>query len=321
MREKLGDALRGRSVLVTGGAGFIGSHIVRGALAAGARVRVIDDLSNSGSWRRLADVESDIECVQSSILDRETLHRAAEGVETIFHLAAAVSVPESVTDPLRYHVIDATGTLLVVEAARAAGVRQVIYSSTSALYGDAPEQPKRESFRATPMSPYGVAKYAGELYVNAYATLHGMQNICLRYFNVFGPGQDPKSQYGAAIPNIVSRIAAGERPIIYGDGEQTRDFCHVSNVVLANLLAAKATGLRGESVNVACGREIRLNDVVRIAKAALKSSVEPLYEAPRPGDIRTSFADIALAREVIGYEPTLHFEEGLKQTIPAYLAK
>ena len=314
-----GVELKSRNVLVTGGAGFIGSHVTQGALRAGAKVRVLDDLSGSGSWRRLTHVADDCERVEASILDADALNRACEGIDTIFHLAAAVSVPESVSRPMEYHATDATGTLCLLEAARRAAVRRIVYSSTSALYGDAPEQPKHESHRAMPTSPYGVAKYAGELYMGAYATLHGLETISLRYFNVFGAGQDPKSQYGAAIPNIVSRIASGQRPTIYGDGEQTRDFCHVDNIVFANLLAANAVGVKGDAVNVACGREVSLNELVRVTNRLVGKIVEPIYDPPRPGDIRVSYADISAAREVIGYAPLIHFDEALAKTLPSYM--
>jgi nucleoside-diphosphate-sugar epimerase len=240
------------------------------------------------------------------------------GVDVIFHLAARVSVAESVHEPMLYHEVDATGTLNVLEAARRAGVNRVVYSATSAAYGDDPEQPKRETMVPAPGSPYAVAKFAGECYVSAYARLHGMRNVSLRYFNVFGPGQNPKSQYGAAIPNIVSRMLRGERPTIYGDGEQTRDFCHVANVVRANLLAAESDRAAGQVVNVGCGVAISVNQIVRSVNAITGLNVQAEHVAPRPGEIRHSLADISAARELLGYEPVLMFEEGLAKAIEWY---
>jgi UDP-glucose 4-epimerase len=229
-------------------------------------------------------------------------------------------VPESVKRPGDYHEVDATGTLQLLEAAAAAAgdVRRFIYASTSAIYGDAPEQPKLESMRGLPISPYGIAKYAGELYVSAFAKLRNLQTISLRYFNVFGPGQDPKSQYGAAIPSIVSKIIADQRPVIYGNGQQTRDFCHVSNVVHANLLAADAPRLSGEVVNIGCGVRVSVNRIVQLANELLGKKVESIYESPREGDVMDSLADISAAKTVLGYEPIIHFDEGLRQSIDWY---
>jgi UDP-glucose 4-epimerase len=310
-----------RQCLVTGGAGFIGSHIARALLQRGDRVRVLDDLSGPKSWRRLEDVRGDVERVEGSILDGAAVERAISGVEVIFHKAALVSVPESVARPLDYHAADATATLQLLDAARRAGVGRVVYASTSAIYGDAPEQPKVESMRGVPLSPYGIAKYAGELYMTGFAKLHGLQTISLRYFNVFGPGQDPKSQYGAAVPSIISKILAGEPPTIYGDGEQTRDFCHVSNVVAANLLAADLPMAGGEVVNVGCGRRVTVNRIVSLANELLGTDVRPLYVPARAGDVRDSLADLTEARRVLGYEPVVHFDDGLKQSIDWYAAQ
>lgn len=311
------SSLSGQLALVTGGAGFIGSHIVRGLLQAGARVRVLDDLSGGKSWDRLVEFGDPVERIQGSLLDTRLLDQAVTGVHVIFHLAAKVSVPQSVIDPIGYHEVDATGTLLLLEAAKHRGVSRFVYSSTSALYGDAPEQPKHESHRALPISPYGVAKYTGELYVGAYAKLHAMQTCSLRYFNVFGPGQDPKSQYGAAIPNIVSSILRDEPPVIYGDGEQTRDFCYVQNVVHANLLAAQAD-VNGQAVNIGTGQQISVNDVVRTANRLLGKNVAPRHDPPRPGDIRVSYADISEAKRLLGYEPLVNFEDGMAKSIEWY---
>jgi nucleoside-diphosphate-sugar epimerase len=309
-----------RSTLVTGGAGFIGAHLVHALLARGDRVRVLDDLSGSGSWRRLEDVRGDIEAIEGSVLDPAAVRAAVNGIDVIFHHAALVSVPQSVEQPLEYHAVDATATLALLRAAREAGVARFIFASTSAIYGDAPEQPKQESMRGLPLSPYGIAKYAGELYTSMYARLHGLETISLRYFNVFGPGQDPKSQYGAAVPSIVSKILSGARPEIYGDGEQTRDFCHVSNVVHANMLAGDAATLSGAVVNIGCGRRVSVNGIVRIANELLGSDVKPLYQPARAGDVRDSLADISEAKRVLGYEPQMFFEAGLRESIAWYIA-
>ena len=307
-----------RLALVTGGAGFIGSHIAHTLLMRGYRVRVLDSLIGPGSWRRLADVLDSIEAVQGDIRDAQAVRAAVAGVDVIFHKAALVSVPESVKRPAEYHAVDATATLGLLEEAKSAGVQRVIYASTSAVYGESPEQPKVETMCGLPISPYGIAKYAGELYLTAFAKLYGMQTISLRYFNVFGPGQDPLSQYGAAVPSIVSKILTNEPPIIYGDGEQTRDFCHVSNVVHANLLAAEAKSLAGEVVNIGCGKRVSVNRIVELSNELLGKHVRSNFAPPREGDVRDSLADIAEARRVLGYEPITTFDVGLRESIKWY---
>jgi UDP-glucose 4-epimerase len=306
-----------RSALVTGGAGFIGHHLTHALVAKGVKTRVMDDLSR-GSLARLRDISSQIDFVEGSVLDSSKLKRALEGVEVIFHQAAWASVPQSVEMPLEYHEIDGTGTLKLLEAARQAGVRRVVYAASSSAYGEQPQLPKREDQLPAPISPYAVAKYIGELYLSVYAQLHGMETISLRYFNVFGPHQDPKSLYGAAIPAIVSRVVKGISPTIYGDGEQTRDFCYIDNVVNANLLAAQTPGLKGQVINIACGQRTTVNEIVRLANRFVGSDVKPTYAPPRPGDVRDSYADISLARELIGFEPKVFFEEGLKRWIEWY---
>jgi UDP-glucose 4-epimerase len=306
-----------KTALVTGGAGFIGHHITHALVAHGVKTKVIDDLSR-GTIARLNDIASQIEFVEGSILDDAKLQRAVSGVDVIFHEGAWASVPQSVEMPLEYHEIDATGTLKVLEAARKAGVRKVVYAASSSAYGEQPHLPKREDQLPAPISPYAVAKYVGELYLAVYAHLHAMETISLRYFNVFGPYQDPKSLYGAAIPAIVSRVIKGISPTIYGDGEQTRDFCYIDNVVHANLLAASTPGLKGQVINVACAERTTVNDIVRVANRLLGSDVKPTYAPPRVGDVRDSFADISLAKELIGYEPKIFFEEGMKRWIEWY---
>jgi UDP-glucose 4-epimerase len=306
-------------LLVTGGAGFIASHIAHALVARGHRVRVLDDLSGSGSWSRLDDLHDRIERVEGDLRDPAILDQVTLGCDAIVHHAATVSVPESVADPLRYHAVCATGTLHLLEAARRNKVTRFVYAGTSAAYGGSPVQPKVETMRPEPLSPYGVAKLAGEMYVTAYANLHQMKTITLRYFNVFGPGQNPRSQYGAAIPSIVTRILRGESPTIYGDGEQTRDFCFIENVVHANLLSLNAA-VKGEVVNIGCGKGVSVNSVVNESNRLLGTSVSATYAPARPGDVRHSLADISLAKRLLGYEPVVHFNEGLARSIRWYEA-
>lgn len=306
-----------RSALVTGGAGFIGHHITHALVARGVKTRVIDDLSR-GSVSRLKDIASQVDFVEGSILDSSKLTRALEGIDVIFHHGAWASVPQSVELPLEYNEIDGTGTLKLLEAARQVGVRKIVYAASSSAYGDQPQLPKREDQLPSPISPYAVAKYIGELYLTVYAQLHHMETISLRYFNVFGPHQDPKSLYGAAIPAIVSRVIKGISPTLYGDGEQTRDFCYIDNVVNANLLAASTPNLKGQVVNVACGQRVSVNDIVNIANKYLGTHVKPTYAPPRVGDVKDSWADISLAKETIGYQPKIFFEEGLHRWIDWY---
>jgi nucleoside-diphosphate-sugar epimerase len=305
-------------VLVTGGAGFIGSHLVRGLLGAGARVRVLDNLSG-GSRANLAEVESQIDLTIGDITDLEQCRKAAQGREVIFHLAALGSVPGSVADPIRYNTVNIAGTLNVLEAGRLEKVRRIVYSASSSAYGESPTLPKHESMKAAPKSPYAVGKYTGELYAAVYAQVYGLGTISLRYFNVFGPRQNPRSQYAAVIPAFITAVLENRRPQIYGDGGQTRDFCHVTNVVHANMLSglcAKAPA--GDVINIACGQNISLNDLLKKIASALGRSVTPEYLPPRPGDVRDSLADITLAQKVIGYDPVLFFDEGLAQTVQWY---
>ena len=305
------------TALVTGAAGFIAGHLTRALVNRGYAVRALDNLSG-GSWSTLDDLGDRITRLTADVTDPAALRTAAEGVDVVFHHAALVSVPQSVERPLDYNAVCAGGTLAVLEAARAAGAR-VVYASSSACYGENPAQPKVETMLPAPISPYAVAKYAGELYVSAYAALHGMKTVSLRYFNVFGAGQNPKSQYGAAIPSILSRMLRGERPTVYGDGGQTRDFCHIDNVVNANLLAAEAD-VKGEALNIGCGRRTSVNEIVEQANALLGTDLPPEYRPARPGDVRDSLADISLAEGVIGYRPMVYFEEGLERSIPWYKA-
>jgi len=303
--------------LVTGGAGFIGSHVVRGLLKRGAAVRVLDNLS-TGKRANLAEVERDIELVEGDIRDQETVKRCMKGVAGVLHLAARASVPRSVAHPFEANDVNVTGTLTLLLAARDAGVRRFVYSASSSAYGDTPVLPKREDMTPQPLSPYAVSKLAAEHYCACFTTCYGLETVSLRYFNVFGPRQDPQSQYAAVIPAFVTRMVRGERPVVYGDGEQSRDFCYVDNVVSANLLGLDAPRVSGEVVNIACGERVTLNEIIRLINKALGTNIAADYQAPRVGDVRHSLADLAAAERVIGYKPLIKFSEGLARSIDWY---
>jgi nucleoside-diphosphate-sugar epimerase len=303
--------------LVTGGAGFIGSNISRRLAQEGWSVRIVDNLS-SGKLGNLSDIAGKIEFVQADIGDEATAGKAVAGVDVVFHLAAQVSVPASVDDPVRTHrdCTDATFKLLL--AARDAKVRRFVYSASSAAYGDDPEQPKKETMLPRPISPYAIGKLAGEYYCSVFARVFGIETISLRYFNVFGPYQDPKSQYAAAIPAFIATMLKGNRPTIYGDGEQTRDFTFIDNVVQANLLAATAKCTAGEVVNIASGTSVTVNETISNLNDILGMNVQPVYAPPRAGDVKFSSADISLARKTLGFEPQVSFREGLTRTVEWY---
>ncbi len=309
-----------RHSLVTGGAGFIGGHLVRGLLERGAAVRVLDNFS-TGHRRNLDELAGRIEIIDGDIRDPAALARACADVDVVYHLAAQGSVPRSVDDPATANEINVTGTLNVLVAARDGGARRVVYSASSAAYGETPTLPKIESMAPQPVSPYGVSKLAGEYYLQSFSACYGLSTVSLRYFNVFGPRQDPKSQYAAAIPGFLSRMLRGQPPIIFGDGEQSRDFCYVENVVRANLLAADAPrALRGEVLNIACGERVTLNRIIAVVNENLGTSLRADYQPPRAGDVRHSLADLSAAREAIGYEPRVMFAEGLARSIAWYRA-
>jgi nucleoside-diphosphate-sugar epimerase len=305
--------------LVTGGAGFIGSSIVRALLARGDRVRVIDNFF-SGKRENLAEVANDVELQEGDIRDDAALAKAMAGVELVFHEAAIPSVPRSVAEPLACHEANATGTLKVLLAAKKAGVRRVVYAASSSAYGDTPTLPKVESMSPSPLSPYASQKLAGEHYMSIFASVYGVETVSLRYFNVFGPRQDPKSEYAAVIPRFVTAALAGQGVTIYGDGTQSRDFCFIDNTVSANLLAgsAPADKASGQVVNVACGLATTLNDVVRLLGDVLGRKIDVTYEPGRVGDVKHSLADIGQARARIGYEASVSFVDGLKRTVDWY---
>ena len=304
--------------LVTGGAGFIGSHLVEGLLARGDSVRVVDNFL-TGRRENLAPFLKSIELIEGDLADPGVAARAVAGTDCVLHQAALPSVPRSVADPLGCHHHCVTATVALLEAARQAGVRRVVLASSSSVYGDQPELPKRESQTPAPRSPYAAAKLCGELYAATYSRLYGLSTVCLRYFNVFGPRQDPKSQYAAVVPAFITAMLEGRPPTIYGDGRQSRDFTFVGDVVRANLLAAAAPKpLAGEAVNVACGRSCSLLALLDGIARELGKSVAPRFAPPQPGDVRESLADISRARELIGYQPEVSFAQGLAVTVRSY---
>ena len=305
--------------LVTGGAGFIGSNLVRFLLDKGHKVSVIDDFS-TGKRENLDELADRVDLIEGDVRDRGAADRAAAGCKAIFHQAALGSVPRSVTDPLTSHDVNVNGTITVLEAARAAGIRRVIFASSSSAYGDQPASPKGEQMIPMPISPYAAGKVACEAYMQAYSAVFGLETLSLRYFNVFGPRQDPAGAYAAAIPAFVSRLLRRKPPIVYGDGEQSRDFCYIDNVCEANWLAANAPAkvCNGQPLNIACGRATTVNQILSRLAELLDIDVKARYSDPRPGDVRHSLADISRARALISYEPRIHFDEGLAKAIDWY---
>ena len=300
-------------VLVTGGAGFIGSNIVRALLARGDDVRVLDNFS-TGSRTNLAGLERDVDLVEGDLRSYERVHAAVRGAEVVFHEGALPSVPRSVQDPLTTTAVNVEGTLNVLLAARDEGVRRIVNASSSSVYGNAGELPKVETQAPDPISPYAVAKLAAERFCTSFSRVYALESVSLRYFNVFGPRQDPASQYAAVVPRFIRAIAAGEPVTIYGDGEQSRDFTYVDNIVSANLLSADAAAAHGEILNVATGGSITVNALADAIGNLLGRPVEKIYEPARKADVRASWADLEEARRVLGYEPQVPFEEGLRRT-------
>lgn len=305
--------------LVTGGGGFIGSHIAETLLRQGYSVRVFDNLA-TGRTSNLDALEGhagQVEIIHGDLRNIESVKNAITDVEVVFHQGALASVPRSISDPTSSLETNINGTQHVLLAARDAGVRRVVYASSSSVYGNTPSLPKHEAMPTAPMSPYAVQKLTGELLCGVFTRIYGLETVALRYFNVFGPRQDPTSEYAAVIPRFLTAVLQQQRPIVFGDGEQTRDFTYIENVVQANLLAATSTKAVGEAMNIGCGTRISLNGVLQIASDLLHRKLDIDYRAPRPGDVRDSLADISKAHQLLDYTPTVSFEEGLSRTLAA----
>jgi nucleoside-diphosphate-sugar epimerase len=301
------------TVLVTGGGGFIGSNLVERLVRDGQSVRVLDNFA-TGRRENLLNVLDEIELIEGDIQSYERVHTAVRGCELVMHLAALPSVPRSIQDPLTSNASNVTGTLNVLLAARDEGIRRVVFASSSSAYGANRELPKREEMAAVPIAPYGVAKLAAENYCRAFHEVYGLETVALRYFNVFGPRQDPLSEYAAVIPRFITAFLDGERPVVFGDGEQSRDFSYVDNAVEANVLASEAEGVAGRTFNIGCGERITLNRLLDELRGLTGEEIEAVYEDARPGDVPHSLADISSAREELGYEPLVDVREGLART-------
>jgi UDP-glucose 4-epimerase len=306
--------------LITGGAGFIGSNLARKLTAQGADVVILDNFS-TGKVENLEDLKDKVRVVEGDICDIDVVRDATEGADYVLHHAAVVSVPRSVKDPLRTNEVNVDGTLNCLLAARDAGVERFVFAASSSAYGDSEELPKHEDMPSKPLSPYGVAKLVGEMYCKVFNDVYGLQTVSLRYFNIFGPFQDPASEYAAVVPIFITSLLAGKSPLVYGDGEQTRDFTFIDNAVQANLLALTSDKAPGSVINVACGARFTLNRLIKDLKVLLGSSVDAEYTDPRTGDIKHSLGDITTARDLLGYEPEVSFEEGLKRTVDWFKAR
>lgn len=305
--------------LVTGGGGFIGSHIVERLVTDGHEVRVLDNFA-TGRRENLAGLVDDMELIEGDIQSYERAHAAVRGCDVVFHQAALPSVPRSVQDPLTSNAVNVIGTLNILLAARDSDVGRVVYASSSSVYGANPTMPKHEALATLPISPYAVAKLAGENYCRSFSEVYGLETVALRYFNVFGRRQDPLSQYSAVIPRFVTMLLRGETPTIFGDGEQSRDFTPVENIVEANLLAASAPGglINGLACNVALGQQATLNRLYASIRDVVGTTIEPHHTEPRPGDVKHSSADVSLARERLGFEPHVTLDEGLRRCVEHY---
>ena len=308
-----------RKFLVTGGAGFIGSHIATALIERGDEVVVLDDFQ-SGCRENLAHLGGQVQLLEGSVADLEQVEKAVRGVEVVYHQAALASVPMSVDKPLDTNAVCVTGTVNVLDAARREGVRRVVFAASSSAYGNEPTPIKRESDLPSVLSPYAAAKLAGEAYCRAFTTTYGLETVALRYFNVFGPRQDPESEYSAVIPIFVTKMVQGQRPTVFGDGGQSRDFVYIDNVVQANLSAADAAQAVGKTFNVGCGRQFTLLQLIEAINKVLETDIQPIFEKPRAGDVRESLADIGLARQLLDYEPQIDFDEGLRRSIDYYLS-
>ena len=303
--------------VVTGGAGFIGSNTVDELVRRGASVVVLDDLS-AGKEENLAEVRNKISFIKGSINDLEAVRRAMHEADYVLHLAARTSVPRSIKDPLETNRVNIEGTLNVLLAARDAKVKRVVLAASSSAYGETPVLPKVETMQPQPISPYGVTKYVGELYAQMFGRVYGLQNVSLRYFNVFGPRQDPASPYSGVLSKFCTAFLEQTEPVVFGDGEQTRDFTYIENVVQANLSACEAPGASGRAINVGTGDRISLNQTLQLLREISGNSLEAKYDPAREGDIRDSQADLTLSRELLNYEPTVNFAEGLRRTFAWY---
>jgi nucleoside-diphosphate-sugar epimerase len=303
--------------LVTGGAGFIGSHIAEALVKRGESVRVLDNLL-TGTRENIATFAGRVEFIKGDIRDLKTCSKAVKGTDHVLHQAALPSVPRSVEDPLLTNAINVTGTLNLLLAARDARVRSFVLASSSSVYGDEPSLPKQEGKEGKPLSPYAISKLIGEKYCEVFHGLFGLKAVALRYFNVFGPRQDPHSPYAAVIPLFITKILKGERPVIYGDGEQSRDFTYVENVVAANLAASESDAAAGESINIACGEGMTVNGLLAAVNEVLGTKVEAVFEPARPGDVKHSTADVRKAKRLLDFEPGVTFIDGLKKTIAWY---
>ncbi len=305
------------SYLVTGGAGFIGSNIVHELVKRGEHVRVLDNLS-TGRPENLRGILDKIEFIEGDICDENTVRRAVYGVDYVLHQAALPSVQRSVNDPIASNRVNVNGTLNLLMAAKEEKVKRFVIASSSSVYGDTPVLPKVEDMPINPLSPYATSKLAAEKYAMNFYKLYGLPTVALRYFNVFGPRQNPKSQYAAVIPKFITAMLKGESPVVYGDGEQSRDFTYIENVVEANLRACHSEKAPGHVVNIACGKRYTLNDLLHLLENILAMPANARYEEPRPGDVKHSLASIDLAGNVLGYEPRISFEEGLRKTVAWY---
>jgi len=303
--------------LVTGGAGFIGSHIVEELIKRDEQVRVLDNFCE-GKKENLADSINKIELIEGDIRDMDILHDCCKGVDFILHQAALKGVAQSVEDPVSYTQVNVGGTVNMLFAAHKAGVKKVIFASSSSIYGDAKEFPAKEDQLPRPISPYAASKLAGEFYCGVFSRVHGLDTVCLRYFNVFGTRQDPASEYAAVIPRFITRMLSNKQPIIYGDGEQSRDFTYVDNVVSANLLACKADAVKEGVMNISCGKSFSILQLAEMLNGLIGCGLEPEFLQSRPGDIKKSLGDISKARSLIAYKPGVSFEDGLKRCVNWY---
>lgn len=300
--------------LVTGGAGFIGSNIAEELVNRGAAVRVIDNFL-TGKKENIDSFLDKIEFIEGDIRDFEICRNVLKDVDFVLHQAALPSVPRSISDPLLTNDINIKGTLNLLLASQEAKVQKFVFASSSSVYGDDPRLPKEEEMRPRPLSPYALTKLVGEMYCRIFSQLHGLPTLCLRYFNIFGPRQDPSSQYAAVIPNFINKTLNGDNPVIFGDGQQSRDFTFVSNVVEANILAAKSQDISGEVINIGCGQRTSVNSLAEKIIEILEGNLKPVHDKPRPGDVKHSFADISKAKKILEYSPGISFKEGLEKTI------